>query len=226
MKTTLLSITAAALMAASLPAFAESAGPADAFIPAQKMTEYLAKDRLIGANVKNKDGQIIGDIEDLIIDNDDRVAGVIMGVGGFLGIGEKKIAVKTSALDLEVTDGKMGVTMAAATKDALKAAPAYQRVMPQKGIFERIMSKGQEIKDKSSATAKDAVDAAKDKAGPAMENAKKQAGEAMDKAKQQAGEAMDKAKQQAGEAMDKAKEAAKSAAEKAKEAAKPADAKE
>ena len=213
MKTTLLSIAAAALMAASLPAFAESAAPGDAFIPAQKMTEYLAKDRLLGANVKNKDGQIIGDIEDLIIDNDDRVAGVIMGVGGFLGIGEKKVAVKTSALQLEMTDGKMNVLMTAATKDALKAAPAYERVLPKKGIFERIMAKGQELKDKSSATAKDAVDAAKDKAGPAMENAKKQAGEAMDKAKQQA-----------GEAMDKAKEAAKSAAEKAKDAAKPADA--
>ena len=214
MKTTTLSIVLAAFISGAIPAFAEdTATPADAFIATQKRTEYLAKDRLIGANVKNKDGQIIGDIEDLIIDNDDRVAGVIMGVGGFLGIGEKKVAVKTSALQFEVTDGKMNVTMAAAAKDALKAAPAYERAQPQKGIFERVMEKGQELKDKSSVTAKDAVDAAKEKAGPAMEDAKKKAGEAMDKAKQQA-----------GEAMDKAKEAAKAAANKAKDMAKPADA--
>lgn len=221
MKTTILSFALTAMIASSLPALAENtAGAGDTFIAAQKLTEYLAKDRLIGANVKNKDGQVIGDIEDLIIDNDDRVAGVIMGVGGFLGIGEKKIAVKTSALQLEVTDGKMNVTMAAATKDALKGAPAFQRVNPPKGILERVMAKGQELKDKSSVTAKDAVDAAKEKAGPAMEKAKQQAGEAMDKAKEAAKAAADKA----SDAAEKAKEAAKAAVDKAKDAAKPAEA--
>lgn len=203
MKNALRFAVAAAIFGAALPAFAESADTSGSvFITAQKPTEYLAKDRLIGAKVKNKSGEIIGDIEDLIVGNDDHVVGVIMGVGGFLGIGEKKVAVKTSVLDLEVTDGKMNVVMPAATKEALTAAPAYVRATPPKGLLERAIEKGQELKDKSSVTAKDAIDAAKGKAGPALEQAKKEA----------------------AEALEKAKEAAKEALEKAKEAAKPTDA--
>ena len=232
MTKTTLGVTLAAFLLAALPAFAETASaPASTFIAEQKMTEYLANDRLIGAKVKGPDGKIIGDIEDLILNSDGQVVGAIMGVGGFLGIGEKKVAVLTKALSLEVTDGKMAVTMPAATKDALSAAPPYKRVNPPKGFLQRAVEKGQELKDKSSVTAKDAVDAAKDKAGPAMEKAKEKAGEAYDKAKDAAGEAMDKAKEaakaaadKAGEAAEKAKEAAKAAVDKAKDAAKPAEA--
>ena len=214
MKTTL-SIALAALLAGALPAFAETAAaPGDNFIAEQKLTEYLAKDRLLGAKVTGPDGKIIGDIEDLILNSDGQVVGAIMGVGGFLGIGEKKVAVTTKSLGLEVTDGKMNVVMPSATKDALTAAPAYKRANPPKGWMQRAVEKGQELKDKSSATAKDGYDAAKEKAGPAL-----------DKAKQQASDALDKAKKEAGEAMDKAKEAAKAAVDKAKEAAKPADSK-
>lgn len=212
MKKTLLSAAAAAMLFAAGPALAEDAPAGDIFIKSQKLTEYLAKDRLIGAKVKNSAGEIVGDIEDLIIDNDDHVAGVIMGVGGFLGIGEKKIAVKTSALQLEVTDGKMNVSLAAATKDSLKSAPAYERVTPPKGILERVKEKAKELTDKSKTTAKDAYDAAKDKAGPAVEQAKEKAKEAYEHAK-------DATK----ETVEKAKEAAKEAAEKAKAAAKPAE---
>lgn len=229
-----LGLVLSAFLAGALPAFAETAA-GDVFIPAQKLTEYLAKDRLIGANVKNSEGAIIGDIEDLIIDNDDHVSGVIMGVGGFLGIGEKKVAVKASALQLEVTDGKMNVLLPAATKDALKAAPAYQRATPKKGLLERVTDKARELKEKSAETAKDAYQNAKEKAGPAVENAKKEAGEAYEKAKKeaseayekamkQAGESYDKAKKEAGEAVEKAKEGVKDAVDKAKDAAKPTEA--
>lgn len=211
MKKTLLSAAACAMLLAAGPALAEDAA-GDVFIKSQKMTEYLAKDRLIGAKVKNSAGEIVGDIEDLIIDNDDHVAGVIMGVGGFLGIGEKKVAVKTSALQLEVTDGKMNVSLAGATKDSLKSAPGYERITPPKGILERVKEKARELTDKSKSTAKEAYDTAKEKAGPAVEQAKEKAKEAYEHAK-------DATK----EAVDKAKEAAKEAAEKAKAAAKPAE---
>lgn len=191
-------------LVASLTVLALGAAPALAdgvFIASQKPIEYLAKDRLIGAKVTGADGKIIGDIEDLIIDNTDHVAGVIMGVGGFLGVGEKKIAVATSALKLEVTDGKMNVSLAEATKEALSAAPAYQRVSPPKGVLERASEKMLELRDKSSESAKDAYDSAKQNAGPALESAK----------------------QKANEALEQAKGAAKSLMDKAKDAAKPAD---
>lgn len=197
MRKTLLSATAALVVLAAAPAVAQDAGAADLFIKTQSPTQYLAKDRLIGAKVKNQTGEIIGDIEDLIIDSDDRVSGVIMGVGGFLGIGEKKVAVTTSALQLEVTDGKMNVLLANATKDTLKSAPAFERSTPKKGILERVTEKARELTDKSKATAQDAYEAAKEKAGPAMEQAKEKAKEAYESAKDAAKGAVDKAKEAA-----------------------------
>lgn len=205
MKTKLLPTALAFALLGALPAAAD-----DMFITNQKYTEYLAKDRLIGAKVAGADGKIIGDIEDIIIDTDDHVAGVIMGVGGFLGLGEKKVAIKTSALQFEMTDGKMKVVMANATKDILTAAPAYQRVTPKMGILERATSKLQELKDKSAVTAKDALDAAKKNAGPAL-----------DAAKEKAGEAIEHAKGVAKDVVDQAKEAAKPAAPAPAEAPKP-----
>jgi PRC-barrel domain len=196
MKTTALSIALAGALAAfvagSLPAFAD-----DTFIAEQKLTEYLAKDRLLGAKVKGPDGKIIGDIEDLIINNDSQVIGAIMGVGGFLGVGEKKVAVAVKALSLEVTDGKFDVTMPSATKDALTAAPAYKRVNPPKGMLQRAVEKGQELKDKASVTAKDAMDKAKTNAGPALESAKEKASEVIEHAKEKAQGVVDKAKEAA-----------------------------
>lgn len=196
MKTTVLSIALATFVAGvSLgfgPAFAD-----DSFIAEQKLTEYLAKDRLLGAKVKGSDGKIIGDIEDLIINNDGQVVGAIMGVGGFLGVGEKKVAVAIHALGLEVTDGKMDVTMPSATKDVLTAAPAYKRVNPPKGWIQRAVEKGQELKDKSSVTAKDAMEKAKQNAGPALESAKEKAKEVIESAKDKAHEAVEKAKEAA-----------------------------
>lgn len=176
-------------LAASLAAVVSAAAPAAAegpFIAEQLMTEYLAKDRLIGAKVRGADGKIVGDIEDLIVDGDHKVVGVIMGVGGVLGMGEKKVGVVTSALDIEKTDGKMNVTLPGATKETLAAAPAYKRVNPPKGWMQRALEKGEELRDKSAVTAKDAYDAAKEKAGPALEKAKEAAKDAMEKAKEAA----------------------------------------
>lgn len=200
MKKTALSAIAVAMLLAGGPAVAEEPAPADQFIKTQSPTQYLAKDRLIGAKVKNSTGEIIGDIEDLLIDSDDHVSGVVMGVGGFLGIGEKKVAVKTSALQLEVTDGKMNVLLSTATKDTLKSAPAFERATPKKGILERVKEKAQELTDKSKATAKDAYEAAK----PAVEQAKEKAKEAYESAKETAKEAVDKAKQAATPATEPA----------------------
>ncbi len=189
MKAIAASIALIALIAATMPALAE-----DTFIAEQKLTEYLAKDRLLGAKVKGPDGKIIGDIEDLIVNDDSQVVGAIMGVGGFLGAGEKKVAVLIKALSLEVTDGKMAVTMPSATKEVLLAAPAYKRVHPPKGWFQRAVEKGQELKDKSSVTAKDAIEKAKVNAGPAIESARQKADEVIEHAREKAKGVVDKAK--------------------------------
>jgi sporulation protein YlmC with PRC-barrel domain len=55
---------------------------------------------LQGKPVYGADGQSIGDISDVLISKDGSMNAVIIGVGGFLGIGEKNVAVDTSALQL------------------------------------------------------------------------------------------------------------------------------
>ncbi|MBN9248720.1 MAG: PRC-barrel domain-containing protein [Hyphomicrobium sp.] len=180
-----------ALIAGAMPSFAD-----DTFFAEQKPTEYLAKDRLLGANVHDKDGKIIGDIEDLVVDSDNKIVGVIIGVGGLLGGGEKKVAVSLPSLGIEAAGNKINVTMPSATKEALTAAPAYKRANPPIGWLQRAADKSDEIRDKS---------------GPAYEEAKKAAKEAYESAKEATGPAIEKAKEEAREALDKAKSAAQPA---------------
>jgi sporulation protein YlmC with PRC-barrel domain len=60
--------------------------------------------RSIGQNVFTKDGQKIGDIEDLILGTDNTVDGVVIGAGGFLNVGDKKIGVRYAALKFIVDE--------------------------------------------------------------------------------------------------------------------------
>ena len=179
------------LSAGALPALAD-----DIFLTEQKPTEYLAKDRLIGINVHNGDGKVIGDVEDLVVDGDNKIVGAIIGVGGLLGVGERKVAVNLSSLNIEATDKGIVITMPTATKETLMGAPVYKRANPPKGWLQRAAEKGEEIRDKS---------------GPAYEKAKEAAKEAYESAKEKAGPAIEKAKQEAQDAIGKAKEAAQPA---------------
>ena len=105
MKTKLASLIALGIIAAT-PAFAQEATPQSLFIDAQNEDQYLAKDLLIGAKVQDENGKIIGDIEDLVLNDWNRVEGVVMGTGGFLGVAEKKVGVKLSALKFVEKNGK------------------------------------------------------------------------------------------------------------------------
>jgi sporulation protein YlmC with PRC-barrel domain len=49
--------------------------------------------KLVGVNVYNEDNEKIGDINEVILDKSGKVANVILGVGGFLGMGEHYVAV-------------------------------------------------------------------------------------------------------------------------------------
>ena len=66
----------------------------------------------------------IGDVNDLLVDNDGKVGAVIIGVGGFLGAGEKNVAVPFNALKLTDKGGKRYLVMDT-TKEALEKASGY-----------------------------------------------------------------------------------------------------
>ena len=61
-------------------------------VPAQQQDEMLAQN-VIGSNVYNHQNEKIGDINDLVIDRDGKVKAIVVGVGGFLGIGERNVAI-------------------------------------------------------------------------------------------------------------------------------------
>lgn len=93
----------------------------------QTSEQKLAKD-MIGSTVVTKAGDRIGPIEDIIFDTENQIQGVIVGVGGFAGVGEKKIAVRYNALKFSrATDGARVITLDT-TRDVLRAAEVYQRL--------------------------------------------------------------------------------------------------
>jgi hypothetical protein len=78
--------------------------------------------KINGSPVYNRNKEKIGTIDDLIVGPSDRVAYVILSVGGFLGMGTHLIAVPFSGL--QIVDKQM--RLPDATKDSLKALPEFK----------------------------------------------------------------------------------------------------
>src|SRR5215813_7050968 len=55
---------------------------------------------LRGASVYGPEGSSIGSITDLIVGTDGKIDGVVIGVGGFLGVGERDVGVKWDKIQL------------------------------------------------------------------------------------------------------------------------------
>ncbi len=97
----------------------------------QSESTILSND-FVGASVYSPNDEAVGDINDMIINLDGTVEGVVVGVGGFLGIGEKDVAVRMSAISVTLMkDGNVRLVLNS-TKEELEAAPAFKSVAQQK----------------------------------------------------------------------------------------------
>jgi sporulation protein YlmC with PRC-barrel domain len=76
-------------------------------------------------NVYDPSEEKIGEISDVLIEKDGRIGAFIVSVGGFLGLGEKHVAVPFQAIHATQRDGKWWLTMNA-NKDSLKSAAGYK----------------------------------------------------------------------------------------------------
>jgi sporulation protein YlmC with PRC-barrel domain len=76
--------------------------------------------KVIGADVYDLHNQKIGDVQDLVLDKDGRVANVVVDVGSFLGMGGKNVAIKMS--DIKTDHNRLTLDR---TKDQLKQTAAY-----------------------------------------------------------------------------------------------------
>jgi hypothetical protein len=82
---------------------------------------WSAKQQILGKPVYNDHNDRLGDIDDLIIAPDRVVSYAIIGVGGFLGLGERHVAIPLH--QLTSSDGKF--VLPGATKEALQALPPF-----------------------------------------------------------------------------------------------------
>lgn len=87
--------------------------------------DTFAASELIGKNVSSVDGEVLGEVTDLLITGDNRIAGVILDVGGFLGFGAKGVAVEYDRLIVtETPDGDRQVILDLSVEE-LEQAPAF-----------------------------------------------------------------------------------------------------
>jgi hypothetical protein len=96
-------------------------------INAQSPDQWLAS-RFKGTDVVGADDQKIGDVSDILMDKNGKVLAYIVGVGGFLGIGTKDVALAPESFTVVKGEGanssdKLKVTV---TKDELKQAASFE----------------------------------------------------------------------------------------------------
>ena len=83
---------------------------------------WSAKKQIMGKDVYNDKNEKVGVVEDLIVAPDKAVSYAIIGAGGFLGMGKHDVAIRMNQFKL--VEGKF--TLPGATKEAVKAMPAFQ----------------------------------------------------------------------------------------------------
>ena len=80
---------------------------------------------ILGRQVRSSAGEDMGRIVDVIIDRSARVRAAVIDFGGFLGVGNRQIAVAWNAIRLPSQE-KPGALLVDFTRDQLRVAPAYK----------------------------------------------------------------------------------------------------
>lgn len=83
-------------------------------------------EEIIGKDVVNAKGEDVGQIEDLVISGDN-VLHAVVSVGGFLGIGDKEVALPFEEMQLGAGEEDQVMLMSETTEDELKSLPEFQR---------------------------------------------------------------------------------------------------
>lgn len=86
--------------------------------------QLASADELIGKNVYGRDNNKIGEIEDVILDANGKAKQLVISSGGFLGIGEKQVAVDYSAANWDSQNNRLN--LAGMSRDDVKAMPEFK----------------------------------------------------------------------------------------------------
>lgn len=97
--------------------------PRDGYAPVE--VEALTADNLTGATVVGPDGNDIGKVGDILLTQDGKVDAMLVDFGGFLGLGQKTVAVGMENLDFASNENGDLLVYSDFTKEQLEAAPEY-----------------------------------------------------------------------------------------------------
>ena len=119
-------VLVAVALAACIDAHAQVAGTQTLSVTIEQSQALLqgwsVKKSVLGKSVYNDQSEKIGVVKDLIVAPDGSVSAAIVATGGFLGVATHDVAVPITAL--HVRGGNL--YLPGATRDALKATPAFQ----------------------------------------------------------------------------------------------------
>ena len=113
-------------MSPAAPAAKAEAAPVDSakFIQAQGTDQWVFS-KFKGTDVIGPDNAQVGDVNDVLFDKSGKIVGLIVGVGGFLGIGEKSVAIDMSAFQPVPAD--TGSSSAGGNSAVSSSQRSYQR---------------------------------------------------------------------------------------------------
>lgn len=130
---------AAAMLASALIATHSLAQAPKAAVSSQSASSasLWQGSKLIGVNVYNDQNEKIGSIKELMVDKTGHVDSLVIGVGGFLGVGERDVAVKFADLKWsnEPVRSSGGTTGAGSTNSAPKNSSSGARTYPDHAIY-------------------------------------------------------------------------------------------
>jgi len=130
MKKLLVGIVLPALVITPLVASAQTQAPARDTRSTWRNDQGLTELRnVIGMRVKNEQGKDVGEVDNLLIDpQSGKISHVVIGLGGFMGVGEKKVVVPWSELKVAMAaDGKKPTATLDQAK--LESAPRWGRTV-------------------------------------------------------------------------------------------------
>ncbi len=90
---------------------------------------------LIGQTVLDANNESIGEVTDLITDKDGKIIAVLIGAGGFLGIGQKDLAIRFEDIKVARDENNDLTVKADVTKETVAQAPDYQTLDEQQIIM-------------------------------------------------------------------------------------------
>ncbi|OHV26311.1 PRC-barrel domain containing protein [Rhizobium sp. RMa-01] len=118
--------------AAQAPAPAPTADTAQAGYITEQAPDQISANTYIGQSVYNGNNESIGSVNDLIMKKDGGLVAAIVGVGGFLGIGEKNVAVPMDKITVaQNTQDRSFKLTTSETAESLKAAPEFKTLAMQ-----------------------------------------------------------------------------------------------